>query len=113
MKFLNARNTEDLTMLTTKNPMIHKAVAKLQTLSEDEQTRLLAESREKLQMDIAARIQDAAEKNLEKGLEKGREEGRADERRAFARKLLEDNRPIEEIMKYTGLSREEIRSLLH
>jgi predicted transposase/invertase (TIGR01784 family) len=113
MKFLNARNTEDLTMLTTKNPMIHKAVAKLQVLSEDEQTRLLAESREKLQRDNAARMQDAERKGLERGREEGREEGRTEERRAFARKLLEDNHPIEEIMKYTGLSREEIRALLH
>jgi predicted transposase/invertase (TIGR01784 family) len=113
MKFLNARNTEDLTMLTTKNPMIHKAVAKLQVLSEDEQTRLLAESREKLQRDNAARMKDAERKGLERGLEKGREEGRTEGLLAVARKFLEDNRPIEEIMKYTGLSREEIRSLLH
>jgi predicted transposase/invertase (TIGR01784 family) len=96
-------------MLTTKNPMIQKAVAKLQTLSEDERTRLLAESREKLQRDIYAR-ERAAEV---KGREEGREEGRTEERRVFARKLLEDNHTIEEIMKYTNLSREQVQSLLH
>jgi predicted transposase/invertase (TIGR01784 family) len=101
LKFLNARNTEDLTMLTTKNPMIQKAVAKLQTLSEDERTRLLAESREKLQRDIFAR-ERAAE-----------EQGQTKERLAVARKLLARKRPIEEIIEDTGLSREEIQSLLH
>ncbi|GHT81140.1 hypothetical protein AGMMS49960_05010 [Betaproteobacteria bacterium] len=92
-------------MLTTKNPMVQKAVAKLAVLSEDEQTRMLAESRQKLQWDIAAGKQAAEEK--------GREEGRTEGRLAVARKLLGRNRPIEEIMEDTGLSKDEIRSLLH
>ncbi|GHT81143.1 hypothetical protein AGMMS49960_05020 [Betaproteobacteria bacterium] len=109
LKFLDARSKEDLNMLTTKNPMVQKAVAKLAVLSEDERTRMLAESRQKLQWDIAAGKQAAEEK----GREKGREEGRTEERLAVARKLLGRNRPIEEIMEDTGLSKDEIRSLLH
>ncbi|GHT94773.1 hypothetical protein AGMMS49545_16610 [Betaproteobacteria bacterium] len=89
--------------------MTQKAVAKLAVLSEDERTRLLAESREKLQRDIFAR-ERAAE---EKGREEGREEGRTEERLAFARKLLNRNHSIEEIIEYTGISRAEIQSLLH
>ncbi|GHU11627.1 hypothetical protein AGMMS50225_17560 [Betaproteobacteria bacterium] len=96
-------------MLTTKNPMVQKAVAKLAVLSEDERTRMLVESRQKLQWDIAAGKQAAEEK----GREKGREEGRTEGRLAVARKLLGRNRPIEEIMEDTGLSKDEIRSLLH
>ncbi|MDR3220661.1 MAG: hypothetical protein LBU46_01455 [Candidatus Accumulibacter sp.] len=84
-------------MLAEKNPQVGKAVSRLLELSEDERTRLLAESREKLQRDIAARMYDAEEKT----------------RLAIARSLLRRNRPIEEIMEDTGLSREAIQSLLH
>lgn len=46
---------------------------------------------------------EAIEKGLEKGLEKGRIE--------IARNMLKDNEAIEKIIKYTGLSKEEILSL--
>jgi predicted transposase/invertase (TIGR01784 family) len=70
-------------------------------LSDDERTRMLAESREKLRRDFVA--------TREEGLKKGREE----ERFAIARKQLGRGRPIEEIMEDTGLSKKEIQSLLH
>ncbi|GHU44919.1 hypothetical protein AGMMS50289_14570 [Betaproteobacteria bacterium] len=89
--------------------MTQKTIAKLAVLSEDERTRLLAESREKLQRDIFARERAAEEKGIEKGIE----QGRIEERLAFARKLLEDSRTIDEIMRYTSLSRAKIQSLLH
>jgi predicted transposase/invertase (TIGR01784 family) len=80
---------------------VKKAVAKLMTLSEDDRARMLAESRDKMRWDI------------ESGKRAAKEEGRTEERQAFARKLLGRNRPIEEIMEDTGLSKEEIQSLLH
>ncbi|MDR1935880.1 MAG: transposase, partial [Candidatus Accumulibacter sp.] len=92
-----------------------KAVSRLVALSEDEQTRLLAESREKLQRDIAAREYAATEKGLERGLElgreQGREEGREETQLVIARKLLGLGLSIDEIVKATELSPDAIRTL--
>jgi len=96
-------------MLTEKNPRIGKAVGRLKELSEDERTRLLAESREKWEWDDAARMRAAEEKGLKTGLEKGLEKGLL----AVAHAALRKNLPVEEIMALTGLSREKIQTLLH
>jgi predicted transposase/invertase (TIGR01784 family) len=117
MKFLDARKEEELTRLAEKNPQIARAVSRLAELSRDERTRLLAESREKLQWDIAAREQEAAKKGWKEGWEEGRGEGRGEGERdaqlAIARKALSKNMPVEDVMDLTGLSLEEIWSLLH
>jgi predicted transposase/invertase (TIGR01784 family) len=109
LKFLKATTQEEFAMLSDKNPQIKKVVGKLMALSDDERTRMLAESREKLRRDFVA----TREGGVEEGLKKGREEGRTEERLAIARNLLGLGRPIEEIMIVTGLSKKEIQSLLH
>ncbi|MDR0635370.1 MAG: Rpn family recombination-promoting nuclease/putative transposase, partial [Azoarcus sp.] len=111
MKFLDARKEEELTMLAQKNPQIAQAVSRLAELSQDERTRLLAESREKLQWDIAVKMREADKKGWEKGREKGREEGREEGRLGITRNLLKMGLPLEKIMEATGLTREEIQSL--
>jgi len=68
LKFLAAEREEELKMLAEKNPQIGRAVARLQELSEDERTRLLAESREKMEWDNAVRMQAAREKGLNRML---------------------------------------------
>jgi len=107
LKFLVAEREEELNMLAEKNPQIGKAVARLQELSEDERTRLLAESREKMEWDNAARMQAAIEKGREEGLEKGLEKGLL----SVAHAALKRNLPIEEITALTGLSKEKIQAL--
>ncbi|MDR1935815.1 MAG: Rpn family recombination-promoting nuclease/putative transposase [Candidatus Accumulibacter sp.] len=107
LEFLNARKEEDLMKLAEKNPQIEKAVLHLMALSEDEQTRLLAESREKLQRDIAAR-ENAAVKG---GWEEGREEGCEEAQLVIARRLLGLGLSIDEIVKATELSPDAIRTL--
>ena len=47
------------------------------------------------------------ERDREK-LEEGREEGKKEERINLAKEMLKDKEPIEKIMKYTKLSKEEI-----
>ncbi len=42
---------------------------------------------------------------------KGREEGIAEEKCAFAKAMLADNEPVEKIMRYTGLTLEQLLSL--
>jgi predicted transposase/invertase (TIGR01784 family) len=107
LKFLSARQEEELKMLAEKNPQVGKAVARLQELTEDERARLLAESREKMAWDNAARMHAAREKGLKEGLEKGLEEGLL----SVAHAALKRNLPVEEIMALTGLSREKISNI--
>jgi predicted transposase/invertase (TIGR01784 family) len=109
--FLKTRKEEEFMRLAEKNPQLKKAVTRLVELSEDEQTRLLAESREKLQRDIAAREYAAAEKGMEKGMEMGMEMGMNEAQRAIARRLLDLGLSVDEIVRATELSPETIRTL--
>jgi predicted transposase/invertase (TIGR01784 family) len=67
LKFLSAREEEELAMLAEKNPQVKKAVVKLLALSEDERARMLADSREKLRRDISARMHEAERRGREGG----------------------------------------------
>ncbi len=113
LKFLAVREEKELKMLAEKNPQIGKAAARLQELSEDERTRLLAESREKWEWDMQAIREKGFEKGHEAGLEAGREKGLEEGLLSVAQTALKKNMPIEEIMALTGLSREKIQSLPH
>ncbi|GHU00805.1 hypothetical protein FACS1894154_10360 [Betaproteobacteria bacterium] len=90
-------------MLAEKNPEVKKAVAKLMTLTEDEQARMVADARDKMRWDIESR-ERAAKKE-------GHEEGREERQLEIARRLLARNRPIEEIIEDTGLTLEQIQAL--
>jgi predicted transposase/invertase (TIGR01784 family) len=61
--------------------------------------RMLADAREKARRDMASRMNWA------------REEGRQENKIEIARKRLARNRPIDEIIEDTGLTRREIESL--
>jgi predicted transposase/invertase (TIGR01784 family) len=93
LKFINAINEEDLEMASNLNPVISKTKAKLLELSADQQTRMLAELREKELRDVRGMIA--------KGREEGIEEGRIE----LAKKLLQDGYPIERLEQLTGLKR--------
>jgi predicted transposase/invertase (TIGR01784 family) len=93
--FIAAKSEEELAVIAERNPQIGKAVVKLRALSADERTRDLFERREKARRDEESQRRWA------------RQEGVMD----VARKLLARNRPIDEIIEDTGLSRSEIESL--
>ncbi len=58
---------------------------------------------------------------MKKGKEEGKEEGRVEGRvegeqlkaKETARRMLNDDFPVERIAKYTGLSQKEIKALMH
>ena len=50
------------------------------------------------------------ERDREK-IEEGREEGREEERIEIAKEMLKDNEPLEKIIKYSKLTKEEILKL--
>jgi predicted transposase/invertase (TIGR01784 family) len=105
LKFLNATTEEEFTMLAEKNSQVGEAVFRLLELSQDERTRLLAESQEKLRRNMAARMYGAEERWREEGREKGRKEAQL----AIAKNALQKNLSLEDIAERTGLTPEEIR----
>ncbi len=78
-------------MQTERNPEVKKAVVKLRELSADERVRDTYFRREMMRRDIAAQLK---QRDID-----------------IAKKLLIRNRPIEEIVEDTGLTREEVDSL--
>ena len=94
-KFISAESEEELTMVAERNPVIEKAVVKLRELSADERARDLFERREKARRDQVAQQKWAVKQGMFE----------------VAKKLLNRNRPIEEIMEDTGLTHEEIKNL--
>ena len=79
--------------LAERNPKIHKALGILERLSEDDETRMLAEAREKMRRDIDSMVYSG---RME-GLEEGRTEGQD-----YIIKLMEQGLSIEEIKLRTG-----------
>jgi predicted transposase/invertase (TIGR01784 family) len=75
----------------------------LMNISQDERERAIFRSRRKFEMDLIS--------NMATAEDRGRQEGKQDKAFEIARKLLRRNRPIEEIMEDTGLTREEVEAL--
>jgi len=103
LKMFTARTEEELAMVAKTSPEIATAVGVIMELSDDERTRLLAESREKYRRDEEAR--------LEYREEKGRQEGEQTGVRNVARSLLLEKYPVEKVAKVTGLTLEEVKAL--
>jgi len=91
LKFLSAERKEDLEMIAEKSPQVKKAVVRLMELSNDERTRLLYESRQKMEWDNQARERGAVLN--------------------VAKNLLSVGDPIDKIVSVTGLTREEVEGL--
>jgi predicted transposase/invertase (TIGR01784 family) len=94
-KFIAAETEEELNMLAERNPEVGRAVIKLKKMSADEKARDLYERRLKAMRDHAMHVDEAERK------------GRTD----VARNLIGMSLPIDQIVKATGLSREEIENL--
>ena len=82
-------------MITERSPQVKKAVVRLMELSSDERTRMLYESRQKMEWDNQAREREA----------------RNEERFIIAKNVLQMKMSIDDIIKLTGLTREEIEAL--
>lgn len=87
----------------------------LEFLSQDQEARRLYEERQKYLHDEASMIEWATERGMKKGLERGLSEGLAKGERnkaiEMARSLLAMGVEIEVIVKASGLSESEVRSL--
>jgi predicted transposase/invertase (TIGR01784 family) len=123
LKFFAARTEEEFMKVSQNNPDIAEAWGIIKTLSADEESRLLAESREKGRRDFEDRFNGAyregEQKGLQKGLKKGLREGRREGEQkglqkgllAVAQKLLRNKWPPEVVAENTGLAIEEVERL--
>ena len=89
------------------NKYVKKAEKELEYLSGDEETRRLAELREKAIRDELAAIAQAREEGISDGISKGISQGII----KVARRMLEKKMDIALIMEMTGLTKEEIEKL--
>ena len=95
LRFINAEEESELETVAQRDPVIKKAVLKLMELSEDERARMLLEKREMERMDNAVRERWAKK---QQAIE-------------IAKKLLDINMPIEQIVTITDLTQKEIENL--
>ena len=75
----------------------------LMSISQDERERAIYRSQKMFQTDMASNIATAEDR--------GRHEGELVKALAIARNMIEDREPVDKIMRYTGLTREEVENL--
>ena len=113
MAFLNQE--KELIEMDNNDEIIMKAQRELEYLSGDEELRRLAELRQRAIRDEIAIKRIAAEEGLKEGLEKGMEKGIKKGMKkgiySVAKKMLSEKVDIDTIIKFTGLSKEEIKSI--
>lgn len=111
MIFLDDPNEKEVSRIMSENKEIKKAMKELKEMSEDEELRRLAELKEKAIKDEKSakyrwteegRIEGIKE-GIDKGIEKGVEQ--------VAKKMLELNMPIQDIINATGLTEKQILEL--
>lgn len=103
LTFIDGENEDRIGEVMKKNEKIKETNKRLEVLSEDEETRELAEFRES-----AIREMASAE---DYGFTKGKEEGEATGRIKIAKAMLKEGLDIDVIVKITNLSKEEIEKL--
>ena len=102
-------------MAEEKNKVIKEAKKEVEYLTGDEEVQRLAELREKWEMDRNSEIGQAKKEGIEEGKAEGKEEGKAEgkkeEKLEIAQNMLKDGMNLEIVMKYTGLTKEEVLNL--
>jgi len=106
-RFIAAESEDELIMLAEENPNFNEAVIKYREFTAEERVRDLFERREKERRDIASFVKGARQE----GLLEGRREGRKDAALNIARKALQKNIAIDEIIDITNLTRDEVEKL--
>ena len=114
--FLEEPKGERVTKNMEENKELKEAVEKLDSLSADERMQRIADLREKAIMDEKAIYAKGLDVGIEKGLQRGLEEGRInglkEKQIEIAKKMLEENMPVEVILKITELTKEELEKII-
>jgi predicted transposase/invertase (TIGR01784 family) len=113
LRLLKARRLEEYEMLAEKNPTIQRTVDILKKLSSDNKARLAYEAREKAIRDELAKVRGAYSKGKIEGEEIGFTQGQRETRLDVAKNLLARGFEPEVIAECSGLTAEEVMSLIN
>ena len=83
----------------------------LMRISQDERERAMFRSRRMYQTDLQSNLATAEDRGRRIGQQEGRQEGRLERNLEIARMMLSAGEPMEKIMSYTGLTKQEITRL--
>ena len=103
----------------TEDDFIRRIDAKVREFQDDEEVKRMMSVEDEMRLIYENRLEQQLKEGLEKGLEQakkeflkqGLEQGTEQTKREMARVMKADNKPVEEISKYTGLSIKEIEAL--
>ena len=107
LRFIATDDKEERNMIATTSPVLQILNEKIDVLSLSPEERKLYESRMKLKSDIAT----ISESRFNDGWQSGRLEGKYEGKLEAARNLLTMGLPIEDIVKATDLTAQEIKAL--
>ena len=114
--FLDDYNKEAVKLAEEKNDTLKKARIEMNYLTGDAEVRRLAELREKWEMDRISEIGYAKREGIKQGEKigekKGKKKGKLEEKIETAKKMLEKGFNIDTIIEITGLTEEEINSIV-
>ena len=111
LSFLNNPESKEVANYMKNNESMKKAKEKLNTMSEDETIRRLAELREKAILDELEVKAYNYKKGKNDGLEQGRAEGISQNNKEIAKKMKKKGYLVEDIIEITNLPKEEIEKL--
>ena len=103
--------TSDLSLLKGDDPIMNELVEEIKNLNNDKEFVLRIDARERALREQNAMLEAAEEKGIEQGIEKGIEQGRYENKIEVAKNAKSIGLSCEQIIKLTGLSKEEIESL--
>ena len=101
--FINDPNESEVSKIMEDNKEIKEAMNELEKISKDKELRRVAELREKAIRDEKNGLRHAKEEGIKEGIKEGREQ--------VAKRMLELNIPIQDIIKTTGLQEKQILEL--
>ena len=111
MMFINNPNEVEVQEIMKENKEIEEAVVEIREMTQDEKLERLAFLRQKAIMDEKAIYAAGLDKGELRGKEVGRKEGRKEGIKETAKKMKEENLPLELIEKITELTKDEIKKL--
>lgn len=106
--FIDGEEEELIKMAAVKNKEIEKAVGEWKYLTGDEEIKRLEFLELKGSLDRNSQLSYAEERGEKRGIRKGIKQGSRKSKLEIAKKMLESKVPVENIIEYTGLTKEEI-----
>ncbi|MDR0302924.1 MAG: Rpn family recombination-promoting nuclease/putative transposase [Treponema sp.] len=105
------KKSEKITEIVNHEGGIAMAANALYDFSENEKEYFRQMSELKYELDHQSDMVNAERQGIQQGLQRGIQQGRLEADLEYARKMKEDNLPVSQISKYTGLSAQQIQDI--